>query len=231
MPRDIDTLIDDIDRLVDDQLAAGPVDDYNVNRYDKCWHCGRDWHGMPITERIEVMRIRGTFDEDYRTAEDDSQALCPGSDFIGPIHRPPIPPRISNSRCHIVPVLVGRAAAAAPARDLAVSFRALNASAESFLTRWRQVAESLQALFGDVMNGLPDDPFDPSAWLSAATSDDAPEPSEPAPIVPAVDPAIGGRRRNREQLRARTQQQAQAATTRQQLADRMRSRMQEIGTA
>ncbi|TDH48868.1 hypothetical protein E2F47_22140 [Mycobacterium eburneum] len=84
-------IIDEIDRLVDDQLAAGPVDDYNVNRYDRCWHCGRDWHGMPITERIETMRWTGVYDESYSAAEDDTPVLCQGSDFIGPMPAPTSP--------------------------------------------------------------------------------------------------------------------------------------------
>lgn len=67
MPRDIDGLLDDIDQLVDEQLAGGPVDDYNVDRYDRCPHCHRQWHGIAITERIETMRWLSTFDETYRT--------------------------------------------------------------------------------------------------------------------------------------------------------------------
>lgn len=37
----------DIDALVDEQLAGGPVDDYNVDRYDRCRHCKQGWHGLP----------------------------------------------------------------------------------------------------------------------------------------------------------------------------------------
>lgn len=40
-------VIDAIDALVDEQLAEGPVDDYSVNRYDKCALCKLDWHGLP----------------------------------------------------------------------------------------------------------------------------------------------------------------------------------------
>lgn len=85
MPRDIDGLLDDIDRLVDEQLAAGPVDDYNANRYSKCPHCDRDWHGIAITERIANMHMAGRYDEGYRVVDDESRVLCPGSDFIGPV--------------------------------------------------------------------------------------------------------------------------------------------------
>lgn len=95
-------IIDAIDALVDEQMA-GYRDrsgyDHNVNQ-DRCWHCGEDWHGLAITARMEEMRrryrYRGMFafgerdyaesalDPDYRYAEDDSEVLCPGSDFIGP---------------------------------------------------------------------------------------------------------------------------------------------------
>ncbi|NKR30669.1 hypothetical protein GS538_11870 [Rhodococcus hoagii] len=95
-------IIDDIDALVDEQMA-GYRDrsgyDHNVNQ-DRCWHCGEDWHGLAITARMEEMRrryrYRGMFafgerdyaesalDPDYRYADDDSEVLCPGSDFIGP---------------------------------------------------------------------------------------------------------------------------------------------------
>lgn len=39
-------VIDDIDRLVNDQVRPGPVDDYQANRYPKCAECGHDWHGL-----------------------------------------------------------------------------------------------------------------------------------------------------------------------------------------
>jgi len=77
-------IIDAIDALVDEQLAQESSGyDHNINQ-PKCWHCGRDWHGMPIIERVERMRRLGWFDESYRVAEDDSPMLCRGSDFIGP---------------------------------------------------------------------------------------------------------------------------------------------------
>ncbi|WP_058037058.1 hypothetical protein [Rhodococcus sp. KB6] len=79
-------IIDEIDALVDEQLS-GYHDrsgyDYNVNQ-QKCWHCGREWHGLQITTRMEGMRRVRWYDENYRYAEDDSQILCPGSHFIGP---------------------------------------------------------------------------------------------------------------------------------------------------
>jgi hypothetical protein len=39
-------LIDEIDRLVNESVAVGPVDDYHVDRYPKCSHCQHDWHGV-----------------------------------------------------------------------------------------------------------------------------------------------------------------------------------------
>lgn len=77
-------IIDTIGQLIDQQLAAGPVDDYNVNRYDKCPHCQRDWHGMPVTVRIAQMYATGQFEDDYQIADDDTPVLCEGPEFIGP---------------------------------------------------------------------------------------------------------------------------------------------------
>lgn len=39
-------LVDEIDRLVNEQVATGPVDDYRIDRYPKCTHCHHDWHGL-----------------------------------------------------------------------------------------------------------------------------------------------------------------------------------------
>lgn len=79
-------IVDEIDALVDEQLS-GYHDrsgyDYNVNQ-QTCWHCGREWHGLQITTRMEGMRRVHWYDENYRFAEDDSQIICPGSHFIGP---------------------------------------------------------------------------------------------------------------------------------------------------
>lgn len=85
---DTDRIIDDIDRLVDEQLEQEPSGyDHNINQ-PKCPHCPRNWHGLRITERIEQMRRRGVYDESYRVADDTTAVLCEGSDFIGP-PRPP----------------------------------------------------------------------------------------------------------------------------------------------
>lgn len=78
-------IIDRIDELVDNQLQQEPSGyDHNINQ-DTCWHCGRDWHGLAITERIAGMYRWGRFDDDYLLSEDDSKVLCRSSDFIGPM--------------------------------------------------------------------------------------------------------------------------------------------------
>lgn len=88
----IKDVVDEIDRLVDEQMAGGePRQGYNYKdpTYPKCWHCGRHWHGLPVTEEIAKMYARGVFDERYRVDSDDSPVLCQGSNFIGPM--PPEP--------------------------------------------------------------------------------------------------------------------------------------------
>ncbi|MGM5068421.1 hypothetical protein EU244_026530 [Rhodococcus qingshengii] len=81
------SLLDRIDELVDEQLDGGEPEtgyDFDDPDFPGCSHCNRDWHGLAITERIERMRLYGTFDVNYKFAEDDSPVLCPGSGFIGP---------------------------------------------------------------------------------------------------------------------------------------------------
>jgi hypothetical protein len=83
-------ICDQIDELVNDQLANYPQRsgyDCPVNQ-DKCPHCGREWHGLKITARMEMMRQAGCYDESYRYDNDDSSVICPGSEFIGPIRSP-----------------------------------------------------------------------------------------------------------------------------------------------
>ncbi len=84
-----DDIIDDIDHMVDDQIAGGepfaPDRFSGSAEYPRCSHCDRHWHGLPITERISQMYQRGEFDEDYRAEVDDSRVLCRGSYFIGPM--------------------------------------------------------------------------------------------------------------------------------------------------
>lgn len=106
-------IVDEIDALIDDQLAAG--ENGMARRAAaasdrRCPHCNRDWHGLAITARMEEMRreyelrtqrrlfaayMAGEVGEadyaesaildDYRYADDTSDILCPGSEFIGPM--------------------------------------------------------------------------------------------------------------------------------------------------
>lgn len=81
-------IIDRIDELVTEQMAGGEPHngfDYGDPGYPRCPHCGRHWHGLPLTERVARMYSVGVFDDDYRTDTDDSPILCPGSEFIGPL--------------------------------------------------------------------------------------------------------------------------------------------------
>lgn len=81
-------VVDAIDALVDEQMAGGEPRggfDYFDPAFPRCSHCGRHWHGLAITTRIEEMAAREVMDEDYRYSEDDSPVLCPGSEFIGPV--------------------------------------------------------------------------------------------------------------------------------------------------
>lgn len=73
---------DDIVNRIDAQLAAG--EEHGTSAM--CFHCHRHWHGLPITERVAEMYDKGLFDETYRTDTDTSRILCPGSEFIGPVH-------------------------------------------------------------------------------------------------------------------------------------------------
>ncbi|WP_094359941.1 hypothetical protein [Mycobacterium marinum] len=86
-------IVDRIDELVNQQLANYPNRsgyDHNIDQ-NTCPHCGREWHGLKITRRIELMRATGRhYDETYRYAEDDSEVLCEGSEFIGPMKHPPL---------------------------------------------------------------------------------------------------------------------------------------------
>ncbi|SIC55762.1 Uncharacterised protein [Mycobacteroides abscessus subsp. abscessus] len=102
-------IIDQIDALVDEQMAGGePIGgfDYNDPYFPKCPHCPRDWHGIRITERVEYMRYWSGWDEEYRADADDSPVICEGSTFIGPA-RPPADWAPSGLRPSLgVPVLV-----------------------------------------------------------------------------------------------------------------------------
>jgi hypothetical protein len=238
MPREVDGLLDTIDELVDESLTVGPVDDYNTNRYDKCWHCGRDWHGIPITERIEQMRWMGAFNETYRLADDDSAVLCPGSDFIGPV--PPNP--LSRPGYHYVEWFEPRAirelnfsfsvdavptpeAEQAPRDPQAAHYVTVDDVAgrrSGFTTVDRFILDEWMPVGRIAGNGPYVRYWDRDFNLVATEGQPATPSPEPTPV--RSDAGIPTpRRRERHQLRTRTQQQAQAAQSRRELVERMRS--------
>lgn len=78
----------DIIDLIDSQLEEGEAVggyDYGDPGFPNCPHCGRDWHGLPLTAQVGLMYDVGFYFEDYSAAEDDSPIVCRGSDFIGPM--------------------------------------------------------------------------------------------------------------------------------------------------
>lgn len=95
-------IVDTIDQLIDEQLQAGEHRTRLANQYPQCPHCVRDWHGIPITERMEEMRQSARFDESYRFSDDESVVLCRGSEFIGPQPLEP-PPWGGAGRLGVVP--------------------------------------------------------------------------------------------------------------------------------
>ncbi|MFC4128971.1 hypothetical protein [Nocardia rhizosphaerae] len=88
-------IVDAIDELVDWQMSQYENRsgyDRNVNQVT-CPHvwCDADWHGLAITRRMQQMRRRGLVDPEYVYADDDSEVLCPGSDFDGEFTPPATP--------------------------------------------------------------------------------------------------------------------------------------------
>lgn len=77
-------IVDQISELVDSQLGNFA----NRSGYDRpvnqaqCPNpaCDYDWHGLPITENMRLMRAAGRYQDGYRYDRDDSQVLCPGSE-------------------------------------------------------------------------------------------------------------------------------------------------------
>lgn len=56
---------------------------------EKCPHCERAWHQLPLTRQVARMFDAGRFDADYFSREDTSPILCDGSTFIGPLRPKP----------------------------------------------------------------------------------------------------------------------------------------------
>ncbi|AOE44091.1 hypothetical protein SEA_BLINO_76 [Gordonia phage Blino] len=153
-------IVDDIDALIDEQLAAGETGQARraATADRRCGHCGRAWHGLAITTRMEEMRreyltsvvlarMRGEEYEyaesailgDYRYADDDSTVLCPGSEFIGPL----------PSTC-----------------DAAASLNDADGCQCPNCLMWRAVFGGGPAVALRGLWQLPDDPFDPASWLA-----------------------------------------------------------------
>lgn len=130
-------IIDRIDELVDGQLqqeASGY--DHNINQ-DKCPHCGRAWHGLPLTRHVAQMYSLGFFEPEYIAAEDDSPIVCDGSDFIGPL-RPPTRHINQVAIITVVPNIEGfadgvRRAMAQAAEVFDEAFRSMERSLREFL--------------------------------------------------------------------------------------------------
>ncbi|AEJ94055.1 hypothetical protein THIBAULT_133 [Mycobacterium phage Thibault] len=55
---------------------------------ESCWHCDRDVHEAPLTERVARMYDKHSFDLEYSADEDDSEIVCIGSYTEGPRRAP-----------------------------------------------------------------------------------------------------------------------------------------------
>lgn len=155
------SVLDEIDALVDEQLQQTRSGyDHNINQH-RCRICGGDTHTLPITERMQQMRrlhwlTVGYYEGEarvsqrvvdelnaYRYDEDDSRIVCPGSDFIGPMPAPLIPPGLSlHDMLH-------------------------------------QAIQMSGDLIATVLHAPPDDPLDASDWLGTRHEQPPVEPGPP----------------------------------------------------
>jgi hypothetical protein len=55
-----------------------------VETPSKCPHCGRDYHNLPLRQRVVGMLASHHFDPNYDPAIDDSPIVCVGADMYGP---------------------------------------------------------------------------------------------------------------------------------------------------
>ena len=77
-------ILDDIDALVDAQLQQESSGyDHDINQPQPC-RCGREYHSLPITVKMDEMRVRSVIDEGYSYREDTSATMCPGTNTQGP---------------------------------------------------------------------------------------------------------------------------------------------------
>ena len=84
----------DVDSYIDQQLARGDrSQSFHGEQMRRCRWCPEPWHGLPITKKMREMRDNPyaldefgypIMDPNYSYAEDDSDWICPGSDFHGP---------------------------------------------------------------------------------------------------------------------------------------------------
>lgn len=209
-------IIDEIDALVDEQLS-GFHDrsgyDYNVNQQN-CWHCGREWHGLQITTRMEGMRRVRWYDENYRFAEDDSQILCPGSHFIGPwATKSQLAWIRSNNEktlklqtdLTLGKVFPGVTVYEPAVEDFSLADQTIPPEMQ-FPREWPDYASTLRRIL-EIPN-----PFDPAAWImTVGDSDPEPDtrtPQERALPRPSTTPPmwardVGTQRRTRTNSRRR----------------------------
>lgn len=92
-----DSILDEIDSLVDWQLSGGDQSDSFHGRGYRdehpCSWCGEGFHFLPITKDMQAMRHGsyatdefgiGIVDPDYDYRTDESAIICPGSEWRGP---------------------------------------------------------------------------------------------------------------------------------------------------
>lgn len=200
---DIDSvsrLCDTIDELVDEQLADGePLNgfDFGDPDYPRCPHCGRHWHGLPITARIAFMYRMRRYDPEYTHAEDNSPILCDGSNFIGPIRpAPDVRDPVINIRIEpYFEFIVGFGGVARVFQQLQQQFGQLTYSGIGFLGI-RPGAPWFQYLTYDEPHQLtecaptPDDitiEFGPQNWIHEMRRIPPPDRQWPRILVPPIE--------------------------------------------
>ncbi|WP_032376685.1 hypothetical protein [Rhodococcoides fascians] len=166
-------VLDDIDALVDEQMSQFDrrtgYDHNNRSTVPKC-RCGEDFHGLPITQTMQSMRLSGYMDPGYVYADDDSRIMCPGTEVEGPLWREPS--RFATSEWGNNPYTQAALAGFAEmAEDRAVrlgfrvppEFDVQASTAERVLRRHRETAEML-ALFGVPVGDWAPPPREPQRW-------------------------------------------------------------------
>ncbi len=91
-------MTDDITAFIDAVLADGEPEngyDFGDPTYPMC-RCGEDWHGLPITADMLMMRVISHYDETHSYKSDTSSILCPVSDVEGPLRPTPMSERVAE---------------------------------------------------------------------------------------------------------------------------------------